>query len=418
MKRKPKTLFSQAIYLIMFAVLFAALFSHLEMLGDLFAFLVDILNPVLVGGLLAFFLNVPMRAMENLFARLQTKRGKPVRERLNAIISLILTYILIPLILGTMISVIIPQLVKAVPGVVSSVEAAWPRFLALLHKYNIETDSLENLLQSIDLGKVITTITNNLDTIWETSVSAVSSVVDVLTVAITGIVISVYILANKPKLMRQSRKMLYAYLPESFARRAESVAILTNKTFSSFLGGQCMECLILGVMFFIVLSILRIPFALVISVFIAVTALIPYVGAFLGCLLGALLILTVSPGKALIFLIVFFVLQQVEGQLIYPKVMGASVGLSPMWVLISVFVGGKLFGLIGMVFFIPVVSVVYTLLRSNVDSRLLKRKLKVEPEGVVHGEDTPETPATETLDPESPEPQTEGEGEPPRTSEK
>ena len=415
MRKKPKTLFSQAIYLIIFAVLFAALFSHLELVGKLLGFVLDVLKPVLVGGLLAFFLNVPMRGIENLFAKWQKKRGKPARERLNAIISLILTYILIPLILGTMVSTIIPQVVKAVPGIVSAVETAWPKFIDFLHRYDIDTASLENLLKSIDLNKVLTTITENLDTIWATSVSAVSSVVEVLTVAITGIVISVYILANKPKLMRQSRKMLYAYLPETFARRVEDVATLTNKTFNSFLGGQCMECLILGVMFFIVLSILKIPFALVISVFIAVTALIPYVGAFLGCFLGTLLILTVSPGKALIFVIVFFVLQQVEGQLIYPKVMGASVGLSPMWVLISVFVGGKLFGLIGMVFFIPVVSVLYSLLRSNVDGRLLKRKLKVDADGVSHTGDNPEEPAPEDAEPQ---PQTEGEGEPPRTSEK
>ena len=168
----------------------------------------------------------------------------------------------------------------------------------------------------------------------------------------------------------------------NFAEKISEVAVLTNQTFSSFISGQCVEAVILGVMFFLVMSILGLPYSLVISVFIAFMALIPYVGAFLGCLVGMLLIVIVSPMQALIFLVTFLVLQQLEGQLIYPKVVGSSVGLPAIWILVSVFVGGKLFGIVGMLFFIPLTSVVYSLLRLNVSHRLKKRGIAITTDGV------------------------------------
>ena len=204
----------------------------------------------------------------------------------------------------------------------------------------------------------------------------------VLTITITGFVISIYILSNKKKLLSQVRSVLYAYVGRKYADKISEVAVLTNQTFSSFISGQCVEAVILGVMFFLVMSILRLPYSLVISVFIAFMALIPYVGAFLGCVVGMLLIVIVSPMQALIFLITFLVLQQLEGQWIYPKVVGSSVGLPAIWILVSVFVGGKLFGIVGMLFFIPLTSVVYSLLRLNVSHRLKKRGIAITTDGV------------------------------------
>lgn len=382
MRQRPKTLFMQAAALIVFAVLFGAVFDHLDRLAQLFQFLLEVLQPLLVGGALAFFMNVPMRGFENLFARWQIKKGRPVRDRPNAIIALTLTYLLAPMVLFLVFYAIIPQVISAVPSIVASVENAWPRFLDFLQRNHVETEALEVWTNSFDLGKVISTITNNIDTIWATSVSAVSSVVSVITIGITSIVISIYLLANKPRVVRRSRRMLYAYMKKERADRLVEVAALTNKTFSNFLSGQCVEAVLLGTLFFLVLTIFKMPFAPVISFFIAVTALIPYVGAFLGCIVGALLIVTVSPGKALAFIVIFLVVQQMENQLIYPKVVGTSVGLSPMWILVSVFVGGKLFGLLGMMFFIPVASVCNTLIRLNVEERLKKRNLEVDDNGV------------------------------------
>lgn len=382
MPKKPKTRYAQAMGLIAFAVGLYALVNHLSVLGSVFRFLTDLLQPLIVGTILAFFLNVPMRGLEKLFARFQQKRRWKVRERANAVVSLILTYVGGLLVILLVLYIVIPQLVETIPGIISSAEAAWPRLIDLLKSHDIDTLQLEQLFSKFDLEPILTKFRENYAQIIQTSLSAVSSVATVFTIAITGFVISIYILSNKKKLLRQVRQLLYAYVGRKYADKIVDVAALTNATFSNFISGQCVEAVILGCMFFITMSILRLPYSLVISVFIAFMALIPYIGAFLGCVVGMLLIVIVSPMKALIFLATFLILQQLEGQLIYPKVVGSSVGLPAIWILVSVFVGGKLFGIVGMLFFIPLTSVVYSLLRLNVNHRLAKRGLEVNADSV------------------------------------
>ena len=380
--KKPKTRYTQAMGLIAFAVGLYALINHLSVIGSVFHFLTNLLEPLIVGAILAFFLNVPMRGLEKLFFRLQTRRRWKVRERANEVVSLILTYVGGFLLIFLVMYIVIPQLVETIPGIVSSAESAWPKLMAFLQSHNINTQQLEQLFSNFDLGPLLTKVWENYAQIIQTSLTAVSTVTSVLTVAITGFVISIYILSNKKKLLSQVRRLLYAYVGRKYADKVSKVASLTNQTFSSFISGQCVEAVILGVMFFLVMSILRLPYSLVISVFIAFMALIPYVGAFLGCVVGMLLIVIVSPMQALVFLITFLVLQQLEGQLIYPKVVGSSVGLPAIWILVSVFVGGKLFGIVGMLFFIPLTSVVYSLLRLNVNHRLEKRGISITTDGV------------------------------------
>ena len=380
--KKPKTRYTQAMGLIAFAVGLYALINHLSVIGSVFHFLTNLLEPLIVGAILAFFLNVPMRELEKLFFRLQTRRRWKVRERANEVVSLILTYVGGFLLIFLVMYIVIPQLVETIPGIVSSAESAWPKLMAFLQSHNINTQQLEQLFSNFDLGPLLTKVWENYAQIIQTSLTAVSTVTSVLTVAITGFVISIYILSNKKKLLSQVRRLLYAYVGRKYADKVSEVASLTNQTFSSFISGQCVEAVILGVMFFLVMSILRLPYSLVISVFIAFMALIPYVGAFLGCVVGMLLIVIVSPMQALVFLITFLVLQQLEGQLIYPKVVGSSVGLPAIWILVSVFVGGKLFGIVGMLFFIPLTSVVYSLLRLNVNHRLEKRGISITTDGV------------------------------------
>ena len=380
--KKPKTRYTQAMGLIAFAVGLYALINHLSVIGSVFHFLTNLLEPLIVGAILAFFLNVPMRGLEKLFFRLQTRRRWKVRERANEVVSLILTYVGGFLLIFLVMYIVIPQLVETIPGIVSSAESAWPKLMAFLQSHNLNTQQLEQLFSNFDLGPLLTKVWENYAQIIQTSLTAVSTVTSVLTVAITGFVISIYILSNKKKLLSQVRRLLYAYVGRKYADKVSEVASLTNQTFSSFISGQCVEAVILGVMFFLVMSILRLPYSLVISVFIAFMALIPYVGAFLGCVVGMLLIVIVSPMQALVFLITFLVLQQLEGQLIYPKVVGSSVGLPAIWILVSVFVGGKLFGIVGMLFFIPLTSVVYSLLRLNVNHRLEKRGISITTDGV------------------------------------
>ena len=199
-----------------------------------------------------------------------------------------------------------------------------------------------------------------------------------VTTSFIAFVFACYILLQKEKLHVQIKKVLFAYLPEKRVVSILDICSLTYKTFSNFLTGQCVEALILGSMFFVVMGIIRLPYALLVGVLIAFTALIPIFGAFIGCAVGAFLILMVDPWKAVVFIILFLVLQQIEGNLIYPKVVGNSVGLPSIWVLAAVSIGGSLMGVVGMLIFIPLVSVVYTIFRGDVYRRLEKKQISVE----------------------------------------
>ena len=189
-----------------------------------------------------------------------------------------------------------------------------------------------------------------------------------------GFIFSIYVLFQKETLARQTKKILYAFTKEKTAQKVLRVVRLANTTFASFLSGQCLEACILGTMFCVTMLVIRLPYALLIGIVIAITALIPIVGAFIGCVVGIILIGLVNPVKAVIFVIMFFVLQQIEGNLIYPHVVGSSVGLPGMWVLMAVTVGGSLFGIVGMLTFIPICSVCYALFRLFVNERLKEKR--------------------------------------------
>lgn len=208
------------------------------------------------------------------------------------------------------------------------------------------------------------------------TLSAAISIVSGVANFCIGFVFAVYVLLTKETLAKQAGRLLMAYLPESLYENIVKVASLTEKTFSNFLAGQCVEAVILGTMFFLTLTVMRLPYALLIGVLIAFTALIPIFGAFVGCIVGAFLILMVSPVKALVFLVVFQVLQQIEGNLIYPHVVGGSVGLPSIWVLVAVTLGGSAMGVMGMLVFIPLCSVLYTLLKGAVHNRLNQKRMK------------------------------------------
>ena len=209
-------------------------------------------------------------------------------------------------------------------------------------------------------------------------IGAISGFFSGITNFFIGFVFSVYVLFQKEKLASQCKKLMYVCMPESRADKIIEVLRLTNTTFSNFLSGQCLEACILGTMFVITLSILRMPYALLIGIIIAVSALIPIVGAFIGCIVGVILIMMTSPLKALIFVGVFLILQQIEGNLIYPHVVGSSVGLPGIWVLVAVTIGGNLFGIMGMLTFIPISSVCYALLRTYVNRKVEEKEIDRE----------------------------------------
>ena len=340
--------------------------------------LLRILAPFLLGGAIAFVLNVPMRAIErHLFPH--SRKGRGLRRPL----ALVLTLVAVLGVLTLATSVIGPGVADAVMTIVRQVPAALDRcreqletlasYLPLLKESLTE---LELKLPWNDWYAAAVEFAKNLGTGLVSSGSGlIGGVVSGVSTFVIGLIFSFYLLMQKEKLSRQVRQILYALLPLRWADRTLEVLRLTNRTFSSFLSGQCLEAVILGTLFVVSMTLFRLPYALLVGVLISLTALIPIVGAFIGCGVGALLIAVTDPWKALFFIVLFLILQQIEGNLIYPHVVGSSVGLPSIWVLAAVTLGGKLMGILGMLFFIPLCSVLYALFRSFVKDRLAEKKV-------------------------------------------
>lgn len=223
--------------------------------------------------------------------------------------------------------------------------AAYPEIAAWLGGLTVDWKSL--------LGNMVDFVSSGFGSVVSSTISATKSVAGAVSTAFVALVFAIYVLLQKEKLGLQCRKTLYALLPKAGADRIVEVCRLSHRVFSSFITGQCVEAVILGAMFFVVMTVIRMPYALLVGCLIAVTALIPIVGAFIGCAVGAFLLLMISPMQALAFVVLFLVLQQVEGNLIYPHVVGSSVGLPSIWVLAAVSTGGSLMGVAGMLLFIP-----------------------------------------------------------------
>lgn len=358
-----------------------------QQVGALLSYIWALISPFVAGAAIAFVFNVPMRAIERQLEGLR----KPGLRRGAAIL---ITLGLLILIIAVVVELLIPQLQATVDSLAATVPAFVKRTanqaMTLLEENpelqqwvlantNLEAIDWTGLLQGA--GDIVG---NSLRKILGGTVNVIGNVAGVLVNLVIALAFSIYCLASKELLARQGRRILYSILPEHASDEIVRVLRLTNSTFSHFISGQCLEALILGVMFAVAMLVLRMPYIPLISVIIAVTALVPIVGAFVGCVLGAFFILVNDPIQAVAFVGMFLVLQQVEGNLIYPRVVGSSVGLPGMWVLVAVTVGGELMGVAGMLVMIPLASVGYALLREFTERRLGERnispdKLKDQP---------------------------------------
>lgn len=340
-----------------------------------------IFSPFIVGAVLAFILNVPMRAFERLLGGIKNQSVK-------RILALLLSLLCVTLVIAIVFMLLIPELVKTInsiePKLVEFFKSIGIKLDDLLTKYpEAKTWIADNLkLDDFNWGsiaqKVIDFIGNGLNTLFPQAVSVIGSFVSGIISAFISIAFAIYALFQKETLARQSRKIVYAFLPEHIADYIVRVVRLSSSTFSNFLSGQCVEVCILGCMFAISMAIFRMPYIPLVSVLVAVTAFIPVVGAWIGCIVGAFLILVSDPIQAVWFVVMFLVLQQLENNLIYPRVVGTSIGLSGMWVLIAVAVGGELMGVVGMFLMIPCVSVLYTLIREWINDRVESRDISAD----------------------------------------
>lgn len=365
----------------MFTALLVVALWKFDVVLDVLKTIGQIIFPFILGGAIVFVINVPMSFLEKKIFENVKKENKAVRK-LARPVSLLLTIVLVVGVIALVMIGVIPQLTKTMGSLMINITDFIPQIKIWIRDFFHDNREIMKLVdqlqfkpdQAIKWG--ISLLGNGAGNMMNTTVSAVGSVVSGLATFFIAFSFACYVLFQKEKLHVQIRKVLFAFLPKQKADAFLKVCSLTYRTFANFLTGQCLEAVILGCMFVVTLSILRMPYALLIGVLIAFTALIPIFGAFIGCAVGSFLIFMVSPKQAIIFIIVFLVLQQIEGNLIYPHVVGESVGLPSIWVLAAVTIGGNLMGIVGMLVFIPLLSVVYTIFRKVVYQRLKKRHIK------------------------------------------
>ena len=367
--------------LIVFTALLVVALWKFDVVLDVLKTIGQIIFPFILGGAIVFVLNVPMSFLEKKIFENVKKENKAARK-LARPVSLLLTIVLVVGVIALVMIGVIPQLTKTMGSLMINITDFIPQIKIWIRDFFHDNQEIMKLVdqvqfkpdQAIRWG--ISLLGNGAGNMMNTTMSAVGSVVSGLATFFIAFSFACYVLFQKEKLHVQIRKVLFAFLPKQKADVFLKVCSLTYRTFANFLTGQCLEAVILGCMFVVTLSILRMPYALLIGVLIAFTALIPIFGAFIGCAVGSFLIFMVSPKQAIIFIIVFLVLQQIEGNLIYPHVVGESVGLPSIWVLAAVTIGGNLMGIVGMLVFIPLLSVVYTIFRKVVYQRLKKRHIK------------------------------------------
>lgn len=366
--------------LIVFTIIILIALWNYNILFEWIGFAFGIIFPFLLGGGIAFVLGVPMKFLEKRIFGNRRLKDKKIAQRIARPVSLVLTIALVIGVIVLVMFVVIPELTQTVLSLGKNIQTFIPQAQRSLEELFINNTEVQAWLNSLnlDVGQLLDSAVaffqNGAGNVLNSTFSAIGSILSGVATFVIAFVFACYVLLQKEKLGVQVKKVMYAFLPDKHVDWFLEVCTLAAKSFSSFLTGQCVEALILGFMFFIVMSIFNMPYTLLIGVLIAFTALIPVFGAFIGCIVGAFLILVVDPVKALIFVIVFLVLQQIEGNLIYPKVVGTSVGLPSIWVLAAVTIGGSLMGVVGMLIFIPITSVVYTLFRASVYKRLRKKE--------------------------------------------
>lgn len=357
-----------------------ALYAALMNLGMILGFLQSLISlglPLAIGFVGAFVLNVPMRGIENLLLRFFADKKRRPAKKLLRIISLILTLALVALVIVLVCTLVIPELVESAVSLYDLVVAKWPEWMEFIRSYDIAW--INEWIAGVDLNSLLADLTSGAGSIISSAVGIVTSTVSGVATVGIGLVLMIYALISKDELARQGKKLLKALASERVEKRTLHVLELINSTYSRFLSGQCVEACILGSLIFVAFSIAGIPYASLTAVLTAVCAFIPYVGAFLACFVGAFLVLLAAPAKVILCIVLYLVVQFIENQFIYPHVVGTSVGLGAMWTLMAVILGGKLMGLLGMIFFIPLVAVLMSLLREYVNLRLEKKRSAAAP---------------------------------------
>lgn len=359
-------------------VIGVSLFAALMNLPVVLAFsekIISLILPVIVGAILALFINVPLSGIEKRLKQLFDKgRKKPSDKQLH-IISFILTILCILFVLTLVLTLLVPEIVRSSQRLYIQLEAKIPEWLVYLESHNVNARWLEELSADIDLEHIMQNISGSIDSFLMNIANVLSSTISNVIMAAFSIVISIYMTLGKERVCRHARKLISAYMKPAWAERLFHISQTFSKSFAKFLSGQCSEAVILGTLMFLAFTIFRLPYGSLVGVLTAVCAIIPYIGAFISGAVSVILTLLIDPALALRCLIVYLVVQFIENQFIYPRVVGGSVGLPPLYTLISAMIGGKLFGIMGIIFFIPLMAATIELVKEDVQNRLCRNKI-------------------------------------------
>lgn len=362
------------IILILVGVFSFWVLNNLGIIRGIFSTIFNVLLPFILGGAIAFILNIPMRKIESIL-----KKKIKNKDSLVRMLSITLSLLLFIVVLLFVALLLIPELVENIKMLINSIPGLIDKIrvfvVDLVDKYPDIQSQIEELFSG--QGNVTDIVSNVLNYFVNGAVGFVSSLISGFVTIFTATIFSIYMLSQKEYLIRGSKKVIHAIINKKKADRVIEIGNMANNIFSKFLSGQCLEAIVLGCLMFIAFSLFRFPYALLISVLTAVTALIPIFGAFIAAAIGFVLIALINPLQAIIFIIVFLVVQQIEGNFIYPRVVGKSVGLSPMWTLLAVTAGGSLFGVVGMLIGLPLASVIYAIVKDIINKKIKEKEIKL-----------------------------------------
>lgn len=357
-----------------YIVVLAFLLLNIKSIGNILIQSISVLKPFIIGIAIAFLINIPMKFFEIKLISPTLKKSKlKDTKTISRILSLVLTLIILFIFISAFVNFVVPQLIKSTSSLVSKV----PQYIDSLQTYipnylshiNISSSMHSSLLSGVE--KVSNFVIKFANYFISNILSITFGVTSAITNFVIGFIIAIYILLSKEKLLIQCKKVAYAFLSESYAKKLIEVSHLVSFKFSRFIAGQCMDGVILGTLCFIGMTIFDMPYAILVSCIIAIADLIPIFGTFIGSAISAFIIFMVKPITALYFIIMIVIIQQIEGNLVYPFVVGNSIGLSSFWILVPIFIGSSTFGVLGILIGVPLFSVIYTL-----TSRYINKKLK------------------------------------------
>ena len=340
--------------------------NYWQAVADVVSAMLGAAMPLIIGAFIAYMVNILMAKYEKWYFP-KAKNKFLVNSRRPVCMTGAFASLLA--ILALVVYLIAPQLAEAVQIIIAAIPEVAETLLDLAEEHKILNEETLAALNAIDwqsqIGNLVNVLTSGIGSVMDMLISTVSSVFSIIVTGFLSIIFSIYILANKEGLRNQVHRLSHRYIHDKIREKVKYVLVTFNDCFRKYIVGQCIEAVILGALCTLGMWILQLPYAAMVGALIAVTALIPVAGAYIGAGVGAFMILTVDPMKALIFLIFIIVLQQLEGNLIYPRVVGSSMGLPGIWVLAAVVIGGGVMGVLGMLLGVPIAATAYTLIRND-----------------------------------------------------